>query len=305
MMRFSFGNQHPNVWSLYKRWFASDNGGAGEQRAIAGAAKSDATLDMTGLFRVSPSSASDNELLRLAALGRMTTGIVHDFGNLLQVATSAIRLMESGMDQPDPASLWPLVRGVSASIDRAASLSRQILMFSRAREVCEEVIFVEPALAAIKTPITWMLGPEVKVEFKLDDDLPGIFCDCREFENAILNLVINAKDAMPSGGRLRIECFCETAMNAYAHEGAPGRTLVLRVTDNGEGMSPVTAGNAFKAYYTTKTCERGNGLGLAMVSDFMRRAGGSAKIESELGSGTTVVLRFPVAQEWNAPDSPI
>ena len=167
-------------------------------------------------------------------------------------------------------------------------------MFSGRREACEEIVFIDAALAAIRGPIIWILGPQIGIEFDLDDDLPGFFCDRQEFENAVFNLVINARDAMPDGGCLRIECRCENANGDYGIESPARQTLVLRVIDNGEGMSQMTARSAFTAFYTTKPSERGNGLGLAMVSDFMRRAGGSADIESVIGAGTTVVLRFPV-----------
>jgi signal transduction histidine kinase len=296
MTWFNFGKRR-NVRSLHDRWFGRGDASANERGQSEGAWHADAALDMSGLLRRPPSSGADDELLRLAALGRMTTGIVHDFGNLLQVATSAIRLMELGMNQPTRTDLKPLMQGALASINRAAGLSRQILMLSRRREASEEIVFVDTALAGLRGPLVWMLGSQISIEFDFDDDIPGIFCDCCEFENVILNLVINAKDAMADGGRLRIECRCEDVLSDFLIERPCDRSLVLRVTDNGEGMSETTAKNAFRPCYTTKPRERGNGLGLAMVSDFMRRAGGSAAIESVAGSGTTVVLRFPLAQD--------
>jgi signal transduction histidine kinase len=302
MAWLNFGSQHRSAQSLYKRWFAGSDADTDARRPSEDGFHADAVLDMTGVLRGPPSSASDDEMLRLAALGRMTTGIVHDFGNLLQIATSAIRLMELGMNQSCRSDLKPLMQGALASIARASDLSRQILMFSRKEEPYEEIVFVATVLAGLRGPMTWMLGPEINVEFDLDDNIPGIFCDCREFENAILNLVINAKDAMPDGGNLRIECCCEDDMRDHGMGWMSGRTLVLRVIDNGEGMSEETAKTAFRQNYTTKSRERGNGLGLARVSDFVRRAGGSATIASVIGSGTTVVLRFPVAEDSGASD---
>ncbi len=227
----------------------------------------------------------DSEMTRLAAVGLMTTGIVHDFGNLMQIVSSAIDLIERKLDQPKRTEIRPFTQGALASVGRATALSRQILGFSRADNAREEVVRLDAALVAIERPIRWMVGEAVQVDVELADDLPSVFCNAREFENAVLNLVINAKEAMPDGGTLRI---------AASREELGGEAnLVLRVTDTGCGMSPETVKRAFQLHFTTKPASLGTGLGLAMVGDFVRRVGGSVQIESILEQGTSVVLRLP------------
>ncbi len=231
---------------------------------------------------------TDQEVVRLAALGLMATGIVHDFGNLMQIVTSAIHLIERNLDQPETLDIRAFTQGALASVDRATALSRQILGFSHAEDTIEEIVYLDFALAAIEKPICWMAGQSIRVELILGDDLSPVFCNVREFENAVLNLVINAKDAMPDGGRLRIETY------RAGSENAP--IVVLRVTDTGCGMSPQTAKHAFQPFFTTKPAGRGNGLGLAMVGEFVRRVGGSVQIESAVTQGTSVVLRLPACR---------
>ncbi|MEI9989871.1 MAG: ATP-binding protein [Rhizomicrobium sp.] len=144
---------------------------------------------------------------------------------------------------------------------------------------------IDLALGALEQPIRWMAGDAIRVELDLDGDLPPVFCDVREFENAVLNLVVNAREAMPEGGEL-----CIAASRGGLEDDA---IVILRVTDTGRGMSPETAKRAFQPRFTTKAIGRGNGLGLAMVADFVRRVGGSAQIESTPRQGTSIVLRIP------------
>jgi len=126
------------------------------------------------------------------------------------------------------------------------------------------------------------------VELDLDQDLPAVFCCALEFESVVLNLVINAKDAMPNGGVLRVAAYCG--------DFDDGTTVVVRVTDTGCGMSAETARRAFQPLFTTKPVGRGTGLGLAMVSEFARRVGGSVQIESVVNCGTSVILRLPACR---------
>ncbi len=228
---------------------------------------------------------AQSELVRLAALGMMTGGMIHDFANLMQVVSSAIRLIEQKLDQPARVEAEPFIRGALQSVDRASVLSRQILGVSRADAAQEEVVNLNAALASIAKPVCWTAGSDIRVELAVADDLPSVFCNVRELESAVLNLVINARDAMPNGGFLRIA--------AYGGDFEDGATVVLRVTDTGCGMSPEIAKRAFQPFFTTKPVGRGNGFGLAMVSEFARRVGGSVHIESALNCGTSITLRLP------------
>lgn len=226
---------------------------------------------------------SNEEMQRLAAIGLMTSGIVHDFGNLVQVITSAVHLIELNLNQDAPVDLRALVREASDSVGRATALSRQIVGFSRAGNADSAMVYLGSVLSAIRNPIRWIAGPAIRVELSLDDNLPAVFCNVRELENVALNLVVNAKDAMPDGGHLSIA--------AYGADFEGGTTVVLRVTDTGCGMSSETARRAVQPFFTTK--QAGNGLGLALVNEFVRRVGGSLQIESAQGQGTSVILRFP------------
>jgi two-component system NtrC family sensor kinase len=230
----------------------------------------------------------ESDMIRLAAAGLMTSGIVHDFGNLLQVVSSAIRLIEKKLDRPALLDVAPFIDGALRSVDRANALSRQLLGDSRQENKLEEAVCLESVLAAMRPAICWAAGPDIRVELALDGEVPAVFCCAREFESAVLNLVINAKDAMPNGGVLRI------AVGRGSFDGSS--TVVVRVTDTGCGMSAETARRAFQPLFTTKPPGRGTGLGLAMVSNFARRAGGSVQIESAANCGTSVFLRLPACR---------
>jgi signal transduction histidine kinase len=231
---------------------------------------------------------AQDELVRLVALGMMTSGIVHDFGNLMQVVSSAIRLIEQKLDRPALVEAEPFIRGALQSVDRAVALSRQILSVSRADGAFEEIVNLNAALASMANPLCWTAGSNVRVELAVADDLPAVFCNIRELESALLNLVINAKDATPNGGCLRIA--------AHGGDFEDGATVILRVSDTGCGMSPEIAKRAFQPLFTTKPIGRGNGLGLAMVSEFVRRVGGSVHIEGAPNCGTSITLRLPACR---------
>jgi signal transduction histidine kinase len=228
------------------------------------------------------------ETVRLAAAGLMASGIVHDFRNLMQVISSAMRLIEKNLDRPALLDVAPFINGALQSVDRANALSRQLLGVSREESAPEEAVCLESVLAAMRLPICWSAGPDVRVELALDGDAAAVFCCAREFENVVLNLVINAKDAMPNGGALRIA--------VYRGSVDDGATVVVRVTDTGCGMSAETARRAFRPLFTTKSVGYGTGLGLAMVSDFARRVGGSVQIESAANRGTSIILRLPACR---------
>ncbi|MEI9888752.1 MAG: ATP-binding protein [Rhizomicrobium sp.] len=232
-------------------------------------------------------NAPQLDLDRLAALGQMTTGIVHDFGNLMQVMTSAVEIIERNLGQPNLADMRTHTQAALDSIDRAAALTKQILGFSRTESAGEKIVDPALALAAIAKPIGWLAGSDVKVEMAIDGALPTIFCNGRELENAVFNLVVNAKDAMANRGRLWIAAFQEG--------GKDSPIFGLRVTDTGCGMSPEVAKRALQPRFTTKA-GRGNGLGLAMVNDFVRRAGGSIQIDSAVNRGTAITLRLPACR---------
>jgi signal transduction histidine kinase len=214
-----------------------------------------------------------------------TRGFAHDLGNHLQVIRSAIHLIQRNLDLSKLSDAQPFFQGALDSVDRAAALSKRILGYSEAGHAAGEVVYLDAALSRIADPIRWMAGPSIHVELTTEDALPAIFCNTGELENAILNLVANARDAMPHGGRLQVA--------AYFAGDAYDAAVMLRVTDTGCGMSAEIAKRAFQPLFTTKPAGIGTGLGLARVADFVRLSGGSVQIESMLGQGSSVNLRFP------------
>jgi two-component system, NtrC family, sensor kinase len=231
----------------------------------------------------------ESDMVRLAAVGLMASGIVHDFGNLMQVVSSAVRLIEQKLDPSALFDVSPFINGALRSLERANALSKQLLGVSREESAHEEAICLESVLAAMRLPICWSVGADVRVELALNEDVPAVFCCAREFESVVLNLVVNAKDAMPNGGVLRIA--------AYRSSFDDDTTAVVRVTDTGCGMSAETAKRAFRPLFTTKPVGRGTGLGLAIVNDFAHRVGGSVQIESAENCGTSVTLRLPACRD--------
>lgn len=211
--------------------------------------------------------------------------IAHDLRNLLQITASALLQIDRHLDGATRARVRLYEHAASESLARAGALSRALVDGARGTASADaEAICPGEALSAIRHLIELAAGPAVRVGFALADDVPPVACSVRDLERALLNLVANARDAMPEGGTLVLSIARER------------RTAVLRVRDTGRGMSADTAAQVFDPFFTTKAACGGRGLGLAMVKRFAERAGGSAQIDSALGVGTTVTLRLPGAR---------
>lgn len=219
-------------------------------------------------------------------------GLVHDLRNLLQVISSALQLIDREADRAGTAiDVHRLTQSALSSIDRAADLSRQILDTSSPTSAPADAVDLTAALVAMRDSISLVAGRSVAIEILTGDDVPQVRCDRREFENVLLNLVANARDAMPTGGQLTISL---NGFSGGATGAVMGRSMaVLRVEDTGSGMSDATKHRALTPFFSTKPKDRGTGLGLAIVNDFALRAGGSVEIESILGMGTSIVVRLP------------
>jgi K+-sensing histidine kinase KdpD len=217
-------------------------------------------------------------------MGQLTGGVAHDFNNLLMAASSGVELLQRS---DDPKRRARLVQGIKDALDRGAKLTQQLLTFARRTQVKPEVIDVGVRLQGIRDLLDRSLREDVHVEFMLQDDLWPIEVDPAQFDIAIVNIAVNARDAMPSGGEIDIE-----ATNLPG--GLEGEDAVeIRVVDHGTGMQPETVEKAFEPFFTTKGVGRGTGLGLSQVYGFARAAGGMAHIESRAGEGTTVCLTLP------------
>src|SRR5580700_9875100 len=233
---------------------------------------------------------------KMEAIGQLTGGIAHDFNNLLQGITGSLDLVKKRAMQGRFNEIDRFISGAMASANRASALTHRLLAFSRRQPLAPRPVEVNPLLASMEDLLRRTLGEHVVLEFVTAGGLWLTKCDPNQLENAVLNLVINARDAMPDGGRLLIETantHFDTAYTSRLRDVECGQYVCISVTDTGTGMSSATIAKAFEPFFTTKPLGRGTGLGLSMIYGFAKQSGGHAKIDSELGKGTTVKLYLP------------
>jgi signal transduction histidine kinase len=235
---------------------------------------------------------------KLEALGQLTGGIAHDFNNLLQAMHGAFELILGRAGEEKTVRRW--ARNGLEAADRGASLTRQLLAFSRQQKLEMKPLVVAETVERMRDLLTRTLGPRVELIFDLDRDRVPVMSDATQLELAVMNLAVNARDAMPEGGRLTVRTRkIELDGDAVL---PPGRYLQLQVIDTGEGMPLHVVRRAFDPFFTTKAVGKGTGLGLAQVYGVARQAGGDARIASAPNGGTTVTLLFHEATEA-APDA--
>jgi signal transduction histidine kinase len=234
---------------------------------------------------------------KLEALGQLTGGIAHDFNNLLQAMHGAFELIQSRASDETTVRRWAK-NGLEAA-DRGASLTRQLLAFSRQQKLETKPLIVADALARLDGLLARTLGPKVELALEFDRDRVTVISDATQLELAVMNLAVNARDAMPDGGRLTIR----TRIVRLTDDAVlpPGRYVELQVIDTGEGMPAQVMRRAFDPFFTTKAVGKGTGLGLAQVYGVARQAGGDARIASTPGGGTTVSLLLREAAGVQAP----
>ncbi|HEY2682506.1 MAG TPA: PAS domain S-box protein [Steroidobacteraceae bacterium] len=233
---------------------------------------------------------------KMEAIGQLTGGIAHDFNNLLQGITGSLDLVKKRATQGRFSEIERFITGAMASANRAASLTHRLLAFSRRQPLAPRPVEVNPLLASMEDLLRRTLGEQIALEFVTAGGLWLTRCDANQLENAVLNLAINARDAMPEGGRLTIETantHLDSAYTSRQRDIEPGQYVCISVTDTGSGMSADTISKAFEPFFTTKPLGRGTGLGLSMIYGFAKQSGGNAKIYSELGKGTSVKLYLP------------
>jgi len=233
---------------------------------------------------------------KMEAIGQLTGGIAHDFNNLLQGITGGLDLVKKRVAQGRFSELDRFISGAMASANRASALTHRLLAFSRRQPLAPTAVQVNPLLASMEELLHRTLGEHVHLELVTAAGLWLTKCDPNQLENAVLNLVINARDAMPDGGTLTVETQNSQLDSAYAalHQDIEcGQYVCISVKDTGTGMSAATIAKAFEPFFTTKPLGRGTGLGLSMIYGFAKQSGGHANIHSELGTGTTVKLYLP------------
>ena len=231
---------------------------------------------------------------RLEALGRLTGGIAHDFNNLLQVLNNSLLLLKRATDGNETAQRW--IGTAGNAVANGAKLTAQLLAFARRQPLEPRTLNVGRLLQGMDDLLRRSLGGAIEVETVIAGGLWNTHADPTQLENVILNLAINARDAMDGEGRLTIEARNAMLDDLYAdthHEVTPGQYVLLAVSDTGCGMPPDVIERAFDPFFTTKPANQGTGLGLSMVYGFVKQSGGHVKIYSEPGHGTTVKIYLP------------
>ena len=229
---------------------------------------------------------------KMESVGQLTGGVAHDFNNLLTVVIGSLD-SALGRVQGDAR---PLIDSALRAAERGATLISQMLAFSRRQTLVPEALDLNDLAVGMDDLLRRTLGEQIEIEMRLQPELWPTLADKGQVENALLNLAINSRDAMPAGGKLTIETADSHLDQEYAAHNAdvmPGDYVVLAVTDTGSGMSPEVLARAFEPFFTTKGIGKGSGLGLSMIYGFARQSGGHLKIYSEVGHGTTVRLYLP------------
>ncbi|HUD31827.1 MAG TPA: PAS domain S-box protein [Variovorax sp.] len=233
---------------------------------------------------------------KMEAMGQLTGGIAHDFNNLLATITSSLELMNRCIASGRTGDLTRYLTMASTAAHSAAALIQRLLTFSRKQSLDLQAVEVNRLIADMEDMLRRSVGESIQFELGLQPGLPSVSSDRNQLENALLNLTINARDAMPQGGVLRVTT-CSRELDAgYAAmhpEVAPGQYVMVSVSDNGSGMAPEVVARAFDPFFTTKPIGQGTGLGLSMTYGFARQTGGHASIHSIPGKGTTVNMYLP------------
>jgi PAS domain S-box-containing protein len=232
---------------------------------------------------------------KLDALGRLAGGIAHDLNNALTAIAGYAELALNALRPEHPARAD--VHEIRRASERAASVTRQLLAFSRKQILEPRVFNLNQAVGDLARLLERLLGDNIELDTVLEPSLPAIHADPGQIEQAIINLAVNARDAMPDGGRLQLATSLERVSDRApgAHEMPPGSYVTLTVSDTGHGMTPETQAKIFEPFFTTKPQGKGTGLGLSMVWGTVKQSGGFIFVESEPGRGTMLRLHFPAA----------
>lgn len=233
---------------------------------------------------------------KMEAVGQLTGGIAHDFNNMLQAIGSSLDLMSRRLEQGRIDELPRFVEGASKTVERAAALTHQLLAFARRQTLQPKPVVVDSLIGDLIELMRRTVTPAITVDLQMHDGIWPVLCDRNQLENVLLNLSINARDAMPDGGRLTIRTKHVHLLRADVTEqdGAePGDYVEIAVADTGIGMDEATRARAFEPFFTTKPTGQGTGLGLSQLYGFIRQSNGIVQLDSAPGQGTTVRLYLP------------
>jgi PAS domain S-box-containing protein len=245
---------------------------------------------------------------KMEAVGQLTGGIAHDFNNLLQGIVGSLGIVQRRIAQGRAGDAERFITAAMTSANRAAALTHRLLAFSRRQPLDPKPVKANHLVASMEDLLRRTIGEQIDLELVLAGGLWPTICDPNQLESAILNIVINARDAMPRGGKLTIET-CNAHLDSFyaarTREVEPGQYVCICVSDTGTGMSREVMDKAFDPFFTTKLAGQGTGLGLSMVYGFIRQSDGYAKIYSEEGQGTTVKLYLPRFRGTAEDDDPV
>ncbi|MGI9482123.1 MAG: PAS domain S-box protein [Hyphomicrobiales bacterium] len=246
---------------------------------------------------------------KMEAVGQLTGGIAHDFNNLLQIVLGNLQLVESSLKEDEQAHRRAIEAMDAAS--RGSQLTRQLLAFARRQSLAPEITSVNKMIDGVSHILDRTIGGTVELKIDLMEGAPQVSVDRSQLESSLLNLSINARDAMPSGGRLTIETSAAYLDEEYASthsEVEPGHYVMVAVSDTGCGIPESVVDNVFEPFVTTKDVGEGSGLGLSMVYGFIKQSGGHIKVYSEPGHGTSVKMYLPrldAVENGKAQKSPV
>ena len=282
--------QHKDGSYRYISWFSAIS----EDGEIYSSGR-DITAEREQAELLAAAQESLRQSQKMEAVGQLTGGIAHDFNNLLTGISGSLDMLQTRIAQGNLSTVDRYVSAAQGATKRAAALTHRLLAFSRRQTLDPKSTDVNRLIASLEDLVRRTVGPDVEVEVVGAGGLWATLVDPNQLENAILNLCINARDAMPNGGRITIE-----TANKWLDEKAaalrdlsPGQYVSLSVTDTGIGMAPDVIARAFDPFYTTKPLGEGTGLGLSMVYGFVRQSGGQVRIYSEENVGTTMSLYLP------------
>ncbi len=234
------------------------------------------------------------QAMKMEAIGRLAGGIAHDFNNLLTAISGNLELARLDLDPSDPLDQY-MVEASNAAAS-AVELTRQLLTFSRRQLIEPKVVNLNELIGGLRKMLTRLIGEDINLDTRFADDLGSVRVDPGQFQQLVVNLCVNARDAMPDGGQLVIETGNDEVDEAFSHvhpDALPGEYIRIAVSDTGHGMSEEVRRRIFEPFFTTKVEGRGTGLGLAMVFGVVKQAGGVIDVYSEAGMGTTFRIYLP------------
>ncbi|WP_220116410.1 PAS domain S-box protein [Brevundimonas vesicularis] len=280
------------------RWVGSNTDIEDLRRQSAELARFNETLEEQVAERTSALMQAEEALRqsqKMEAVGQLTGGIAHDFNNLLAGISGSLELITNRIAQGRHAEVERFTVAAQGAAKRAAALTHRLLAFSRRQTLDPKPTDPNRLIRGMEDLVRRTTGPGIEVEVVAGAGLWPVLIDAHQLENAVLNLCINARDAMPSGGRLTIETGNRwiDARTAKAQDLEPGQYVSICVSDTGTGMAPEVAARAFEPFFTTKPLGEGTGLGLSMIYGFVRQSGGQVRIYSEAGEGAMVCLYLP------------